>query len=72
MSAPSRAIAGALDTVDRGTDDALNGVARNASGPGGLFTLWQSGFVRAYAVSMLLGTAAIIGYWALKTIGSGA
>ena len=68
---PSRAIAGALDTVDRGTDDALSGVARNASGPGGLFTLWQSGFVRAYAVSMLLGTAAIIGYWALKTIGSG-
>ncbi|WP_337193114.1 NADH-quinone oxidoreductase subunit L [Deinococcus xianganensis] len=69
---PSRAVAGALDTVDRGTDSALSGIARNASGPGGLFTLWQSGFVRAYAVSMLLGTAGIIGYWALKTIGSGA
>ncbi|UBV42921.1 NADH-quinone oxidoreductase subunit L [Deinococcus taeanensis] len=72
IAAPSRAIAGALDDVDRGTDSALSGVARNASGPGGLFTLWQSGFVRAYAVSMLLGTALIIGYWAIKTIGSGA
>ncbi|PTA68003.1 NADH-quinone oxidoreductase subunit L [Deinococcus arcticus] len=72
VGAPSRAIAGALDTVDRGTDSALGSVARNASGPGGLFTLWQSGFVRAYAVSMVLGTALIIGYWALKTIGSGA
>lgn len=69
--APSRAIAGALDTADRRTDGLVNGIARNAAAPGGLFTLWQSGFVRAYAVSMLLGTVALIGYWALKTIGSG-
>lgn len=71
VSRPARALAGALDTVDRGTDGLVNGIAGNAAAPGGLFTLWQSGFVRAYAVSMLLGTAAIIGYWALKTIGGG-
>ncbi|WP_353540700.1 NADH-quinone oxidoreductase subunit L [Deinococcus xinjiangensis] len=68
---PSRAVASGLDTVDRGVDSALSGVARNTSASGGLFTLWQNGFVRAYAVSMLLGTALIIGYWAVKTIGSG-
>ncbi|MBB5376923.1 NADH-quinone oxidoreductase subunit L [Deinococcus metalli] len=71
VSAPSRTLAGALDTADRGTDGLINGIAGNAAAPGGLFTMWQSGFVRAYAVSMLLGTAAIIGYWALKAIGGG-
>ncbi len=71
IGAPSRAIASGLDTVDRGLDTALGGLARNAAAPGGLFTRWQSGFVRAYAVSMVLGTALIIGYWALKTVGSG-
>ncbi|THF86198.1 NADH-quinone oxidoreductase subunit L [Deinococcus sp. KSM4-11] len=71
ISAPSRTISGALDIADRSTDGLINGIAGNAAAPGGLFTLWQSGFVRAYAVSMLLGTAAIIGYWALKTIGGG-
>ncbi|THF68646.1 NADH-quinone oxidoreductase subunit L [Deinococcus sp. Arct2-2] len=72
VSRPSRALAGAFDSMDRGTDGVVNGIARNAAAPGGLFTLWQSGFVRAYAVSMLLGTALMLGYWALKTIGSGA
>ncbi|WP_309573031.1 NADH-quinone oxidoreductase subunit L [Deinococcus sp.] len=71
ISAPSRTIAGALDIADRGTDGLINSIAGNSAAPGGLFTLWQSGFVRAYAVSMLLGTAAIIGYWALKVIGGG-
>lgn len=68
---PSRAIASGLDAVDRGVDGTLGGIGRNFSAPGGLFALWQSGFVRAYAVSMVLGTAAIIGYWALKVMGSG-
>ncbi|ABF45222.1 NADH dehydrogenase subunit L [Deinococcus geothermalis DSM 11300] len=71
FSIPSRAIAEGLDVVDRGVDGTLGGIARNSVAPGGLFTRWQSGFVRAYAVSMLLGTALIIGYWALKTIGGG-
>ncbi|OLV15500.1 NADH-quinone oxidoreductase subunit L [Deinococcus marmoris] len=72
VAAPSKAIAGALDTVDRGTDGLIGSIASNAAAPGALFTMWQSGFVRAYAVSMLLGTAGIIGYWALKMVGSGA
>ncbi len=71
LAVPGRAIAGALDVADRGVDGALSGVARNVAAPGGLFALWQSGFVRAYAVSMLLGTALIIGYWAIRTIGMG-
>lgn len=53
-------------------DVTFGGIARNSAAPGGLFTRWQSGFVRAYAVSMLLGTALILGYWALRTIGGGA
>lgn len=72
ISTPSRAIAEGLDVVDRGVDVTFGGIARNSAAPGGLFTRWQSGFVRAYAVSMLLGTALILGYWALRTIGGGA
>ncbi|EYB68292.1 proton-translocating NADH-quinone oxidoreductase subunit L [Deinococcus phoenicis] len=72
IGAPSRAIAEGLDVVDRGVDGTLAGIARTSAAPGGLFSLWQSGFVRAYAVSMLLGTALILGYWAIKTIGGGA
>ncbi|WP_084050887.1 NADH-quinone oxidoreductase subunit L [Deinococcus hopiensis] len=72
FSAPSRGISYGLDMVDRSVEGSLGAVARNSAAPGGLFTRWQSGFVRAYAVSMLLGTALILGYWALKTIGGGA
>ncbi|BDP41914.1 NADH-quinone oxidoreductase subunit L [Deinococcus aetherius] len=72
FNAPGRAIAEGLDVVDRGVDVTFGGIARNSAAPGGLFTRWQSGFVRAYAVSMLLGTALILGYWALRTIGGGA
>lgn len=71
FSAPSRGIARGLDVVDRGVEGTIGGVARNAAAPGGLFTRWQSGYVRAYAVTMLLGTALIIGYWAIRTIGGG-
>lgn len=71
FAAPSRGIAQGLDAVDRGVDAGLSGVARNTAAPGGFFARWQSGYVRAYAVSMVLGTALIIGYWALKMIGSG-
>jgi len=72
FSAPSRGISHGLDVADRSLEGSLGAVARNSAAPGGLFTRWQSGFVRAYAVSMLLGTALILGYWALKTMGGGA
>ena len=71
FAAPSRGIAQGLDAVDRGVDAGLSGVARNAGAPGSLFARMQSGYVRAYAVSMVLGTALIIGYWALTMIGRG-
>ncbi|MDP9764986.1 NADH-quinone oxidoreductase subunit L [Deinococcus enclensis] len=71
FSNPSRGVAYGLDVVDRGVDGTVGGIARSASGTGTAFTWWQSGFVRAYAVSMLLGTALMVGYWALKTIGMG-
>ncbi|ANC72715.1 NADH-quinone oxidoreductase subunit L [Deinococcus radiodurans] len=71
IAAPSRGIARGLDVVDRGVDAGLSGVARNAGAPGALFARMQSGYVRAYALSMVLGTALIIGYWALKMIGRG-
>ncbi|WP_161881865.1 NADH-quinone oxidoreductase subunit L [Deinococcus alpinitundrae] len=67
----SKVISRGLDTVDNGVDGAMNGIVSNVGAPGWLVTIWQSGFVRAYALSMLLGTALIVGYWALKAIGGG-
>ena len=67
----SKAIARGLDSVDSGVDGTMTGIATNVGAPGWLVTLWQSGFVRAYALSMLLGTALIVGYWALRAIGGG-
>ncbi len=57
----SKVISRGLDTVDNGVDGAMNGVVSNVGAPGWLVTIWQSGFVRAYALSMLLGTALIVG-----------
>ena len=69
ISRPAAGIAGGLDAADRGVDGTVEGISGNVGGLGGLFTLWQSGFVRSYAVSMLLGTVLILGYWALKMVG---
>ena len=71
VAAPGRAIAQGLDVVDRGVDGTLSGIGEAATAPGQVFSWWQSGFVRAYALSMLLGTALIVGYWAIKTISLG-
>ncbi|WP_425147505.1 NADH-quinone oxidoreductase subunit L [Deinococcus sp.] len=69
ISRPAAGIAGGLDLADRGVDGTVEGIGGNISGLGRVFTLWQSGFVRSYAVSMLLGTVLILGYWALKMLG---
>ncbi len=71
ISNPSKAIAGGLDTFDREVDGAIDVIAETTSAPGKLFSWWQNGFVRTYALTMLLGTAVIIGYWAIKAMGSG-
>ncbi len=69
VSRPAAGIAAGLDTFDRGVDGTIEGVGGNVSGLGRLVTFWQSGFVRSYAVSMLLGTTVILGYWAVKALG---
>ncbi|WP_293909006.1 NADH-quinone oxidoreductase subunit L [Deinococcus sp.] len=67
----SKVISRGLDAFDNGVDAGMTAVATNTGAPGWLVTLWQSGFVRAYALSMLIGTALIVGYWALQAIGGG-
>ncbi|GGJ62452.1 NADH-quinone oxidoreductase subunit L [Deinococcus aquiradiocola] len=69
VNAPAAALAGTLDTIDRGVDGTVEGIGMNVSAVGRAVTFWQSGFVRSYAVSMLLGTTVILGYWALKALG---
>ena len=69
VSGPAAGIAGALDSMDRGVDSTIESVGETVGSLGRLATFWQSGFVRSYAVSMLLGTTLIIGYWALKLMG---
>jgi NADH-quinone oxidoreductase subunit L len=69
ISGPASGIAGALDSLDRGVDGTVESIGNNVGALGQLVTFWQSGFVRSYAVSMLLGTTLILGYWALKALG---
>ncbi len=69
ISGPVGTIAGALDSVDRGVDATVEGIGETVGSLGRVVTFWQSGFVRSYAVSMLLGTTLILGYWALKALG---
>jgi NADH-quinone oxidoreductase subunit L len=45
---------------NRGVDGAVNGVAALVGGTSGRIRRWQSGFVRAYALSMLGGSALIV------------
>ncbi|WP_424952000.1 NADH-quinone oxidoreductase subunit L [Deinococcus sp.] len=69
VSGPSAGIAGVLDGMDRGVDGTVESIGDTVGSLGRLVTFWQSGFVRSYAVSMLLGTTLILGYWAIKALG---
>jgi hypothetical protein len=44
----------------------VNGVARLAKGTGALFRHLQSGYVRGYAVTMLIGAFCVLAYWAFR------
>ena len=44
----------------------VNGVARLARNTGGLFRNLQSGYVRGYAVTMLIGAFCVLAYWAFR------
>ncbi|WP_045233534.1 NADH-quinone oxidoreductase subunit L [Deinococcus pimensis] len=67
---PSRALGAAFDAMDRGVDGAVVGTAEVLAEPSGrAASFWESGYVRTYAVSMLLGTAAVMLYWAFRALG---
>lgn len=69
VGAPSKALARALTAMDGGIDGGISGASEVISEPSGRgFSLWQSGFVRSYALSMVLGTAAILLYWAFAAL----
>ena len=71
VGAASKGLAGALAATDRGLDGGIVSTGEVFTSPSGLFRRWQSGFVRSYAVSMLLGTVLVIGWWALAALGGG-
>jgi NADH-quinone oxidoreductase subunit L len=64
---PGARLASFLAAFDVGViDGAVNGVARLARGTGGLFRQLQSGYVRSYAVTFVVGAFAILAYWAFR------
>ncbi|WP_245900767.1 NADH-quinone oxidoreductase subunit L [Deinococcus yavapaiensis] len=70
VGAPSRALAVAFDKMDRGVDGAVTGSAEVIAEPQGrAYSLWQSGYVRTYALSMTVGTALVMLYWAFRALG---
>jgi NADH-quinone oxidoreductase subunit L len=64
---PGARLASFFSAFDLGVVDGMvNGVARLAKGTGGLFRLLQSGYVRGYAVTMLIGAFCVLAYWAFR------
>jgi NADH-quinone oxidoreductase subunit L len=64
---PGARIASFLAAFDLGIVDGLvNGVARMARGTGSVIRQTQSGYVRGYAVSMLIGAFFVLAYWAFR------
>jgi len=57
-------LAGVIDMTV--IDGAANGVARLVHGVGGILRLAQTGYVRSYALALLAGIVALLGYIALK------
>jgi NADH-quinone oxidoreductase subunit L len=64
---PGARLAAFLASFDLGVIDGMvNGVARAARGTGGALRQLQSGYVRGYAVTMLIGAFFILAYWAFR------
>jgi NADH-quinone oxidoreductase subunit L len=64
---PGARLASFLSAFDLGVVDGMvNGVARLARNTGGLFRNLQSGYVRGYAVTMLIGAFCVLAYWAFR------
>jgi len=66
---PGARLASFLAAFDLGVvDGAVNGVARLARGTGSLLRQTQNGYVRTYAVTMLIGAFAVLAYWAFRAV----
>ena len=64
---PGARLASFLAAFDLGViDGAVNGVAKLARGTGGVFRSLQSGYVRSYAVTFVVGAFAVLAYWAFR------
>jgi NADH-quinone oxidoreductase subunit L len=64
---PGARLAAFLAAFDLGVIDGLvNGVARLARDTGGVLRRLQSGYVRGYAVTMLIGAFCVLAYWAFR------
>ena len=55
--------------MDRGVEGGLEATAKVSTEPGGWLTYLQNGYVRAYASLMLVGTAALLLYLAIRVLG---
>lgn len=59
---PGRWLTRALVFVDsKGVDGLVNGLAAAVGGGSARFRRWQTGFVRSYAMSLLVGVLLIVG-----------
>jgi NADH-quinone oxidoreductase subunit L len=64
---PGARLASFLSAFDLGVVDGMvNGIARLARGTGRVFRQLQSGYVRGYAVTMLIGAFCVLAYWAFR------
>jgi NADH-quinone oxidoreductase subunit L len=64
---PGARLASFLAAFDLGVvDGTVNGVARFARGTGSLLRRTQNGYVRSYAITMLIGAFAVLAYWAFR------
>jgi NADH-quinone oxidoreductase subunit L len=68
VSAPAKFVSEQLELADtHGLDRGIGAIANGTAEAGASLSVWQSGFVRAYAIAVLLGTAILVGYLALRS-----
>jgi NADH-quinone oxidoreductase subunit L len=68
VAAPAKFVSEQLELADKnGLDRGIGLLANGTAEAGASLSVWQSGFVRAYAIAVLLGTAILVGYLALRS-----
>jgi NADH-quinone oxidoreductase subunit L len=69
LSAPARATSLGLEAVDtQGLDRGVRGTADLIAESGASLRLWESGYVRSYAVAVLIGTAILVAYLVIRSL----